>query len=447
MAEIVPVTYNSGSTISGTTQVGELAAGTSPKDYTLNPGGLIWWATPNTENNYVIAHVNPNGNQPNSQSIPDVKVGFWKTDKTNADFISWTEFIAENDGDPQVFGSGNAAKNWLTLNGYWTSYEFQNTSLSPTDYDVASLVWPVYTIYDTSVYVVNSASPFNLYLVNSGYTVTSKQNNFLNETKQTAQDSTGRYIYFGGSSLKKYDVNLNTVTSASVPGGGVSPQVNIDYDQSNNYLYAGGYNSSSNDWRMYRFNSNLGLLDSWVVTYSGAGSIYGVTFNPNDGLVYYGWGNDLIYSLNPSNGSSSLRVTLNSRKFGRELIVPETNEMYYRGTVYISGTTYRTSICVINLNDYSQTEYDVQLISTTESEVGSSAVGIAYDTLHDLVWYKQPGIGFKGIDILSKEVYVTASSSSTGTVTATVNYNTNELVTCYTLLANKGFEIYDLSLL
>ena len=57
ITEIVPVTYNSGSTISGTTQVGELAAGTSPKGYTLNPGGLIWWATPNTENNFVIAHI------------------------------------------------------------------------------------------------------------------------------------------------------------------------------------------------------------------------------------------------------------------------------------------------------------------------------------------------------------------------------------------------------
>jgi hypothetical protein len=199
---------------------------------------------------------------------------------------------------------------------------------------------------------------------------------------------------------------------------------------------------------MYRFNSNLGLLDTWVVTYSGSGSVYDVTFNPNDGLVYYGWGNYLLYALNPSTGSSSLKVTLNSANAGRVLIVPETNEMYYRGTQPISGATFKTSICVVNLNDYSQSEYDVQYFTgtgPTENEIYSSAVGIAYDTSHNLVWYKQPTIGFKGIDISSKQVYVSAPSSFSGTTTIGINYETNELVGCYALLANKGFQVYDLS--
>jgi hypothetical protein len=447
MAVITPVTFNSGTTIDGTTQVGNLAAGTSPQDYSTEPGGLRWWATPDTENNYVIAHVNPNADQPNPLTIPNVRVGFWKTDKTNPSFISWSQFIAKNDGDPQVFTSGNAAKTWLNNNGYWTSYEYQNTSLSPTYYNVDPVVWPIYTPYNTSLYVVNGASPFDLFLVNSGYTVTSKQTNFLGETKQTQQDSTGRYLYYVGTTLKRYDVELNTAITVANPGGG-SSNLFGDYDQSNNYLYAAGYNSNNNDWRMYRFSSGLTLLNSWVVTYSGGGSIYGVTFNPTDGLVYYGWGNYLLYALNPSTGSSSLKVTLNSANAGRALIVPETNEMYYRGTQPISGATFKTSICVVNLNDYSQSEYDVQYFTgtgPTENEIYSSAVGIAYDTSHNLVWYKQPTIGFKGIDISSKQVYVSAPSSFSGTTTIGINYETNELVGCYALLANKGFQVYDLS--
>jgi hypothetical protein len=123
MATITPVTFNTGSTISGTTQVGDLAAGTSPKDYSTQPGGLIWWSTPNTETSYVIAHVNEQANQPNPLSVPNVRVGFWKTQsKTEESFIERVEYISLVDGDPQTFTGGTDAKVWLNNNGYWTSY-------------------------------------------------------------------------------------------------------------------------------------------------------------------------------------------------------------------------------------------------------------------------------------------------------------------------------------
>lgn len=123
MATITPVTFNTGSTIDGTTQVGDLAAGTSPKDYSTQPGGLRWWSTPNTEDAYVIAHVNENANQPNPLSVPNVRVGFWKTEfKTEESFIERVEYISLVDGDPQTFTGGTDAKVWLNNNGYWTSY-------------------------------------------------------------------------------------------------------------------------------------------------------------------------------------------------------------------------------------------------------------------------------------------------------------------------------------
>jgi hypothetical protein len=133
MATITPVTFNSGSTISGTTQIGQLAAGTSPKDYSTQPGGLRWWSTPNKDDGYIIAHVNTEANQPNPLSVPNVRVGFWKCAKTEEAFIERVEYISLADGTPQTFTGGTEAKQWLNDNGYWTSYSQFIISAGKTD--------------------------------------------------------------------------------------------------------------------------------------------------------------------------------------------------------------------------------------------------------------------------------------------------------------------------
>jgi hypothetical protein len=133
MAVITPVTFNSGSTITGTTQIGQLAAGISAIDYSTEPGGLRWWATPNKDDKYIIAHVNPNADQPNQLSIPNVKLGFWGCDKTESAFIERVEYISLVDGTPQTFTGGTEAKEWLNDNGYWTSYSQFIISAGKTD--------------------------------------------------------------------------------------------------------------------------------------------------------------------------------------------------------------------------------------------------------------------------------------------------------------------------
>jgi hypothetical protein len=122
MASISPVSYNTGSTIAGSIQVGDFAVGTIPQDYSTEPGGVRWWSTPNTDDGYVISHINQNADQPNPVSVPNVRVGFWKTLKTDESFISWSEFISRKAGDPQNFVSGVQAKQWLNDNGYWTNW-------------------------------------------------------------------------------------------------------------------------------------------------------------------------------------------------------------------------------------------------------------------------------------------------------------------------------------
>jgi hypothetical protein len=56
--------YNTGSPISGTEQVGNLAVSVDLLDYTISPGGVQWWQGPDQDLGYVIAHTVPNDTQP-----------------------------------------------------------------------------------------------------------------------------------------------------------------------------------------------------------------------------------------------------------------------------------------------------------------------------------------------------------------------------------------------
>lgn len=49
-----PFAYNTGSSIAGTSQVGDIAIGITDQDYSLNPGGVSWWMGPDEDTGYVI---------------------------------------------------------------------------------------------------------------------------------------------------------------------------------------------------------------------------------------------------------------------------------------------------------------------------------------------------------------------------------------------------------
>ena len=283
MAEIVPVTYNSGSTISGTTQVGELAAGTSPKDYTLNPGGLIWWATPNTENNYVIAHVNPNGDQPNSQSIPNVRVGFWKTDKTDADFISWGEFISNEDGDPQTFSTGSQAKTWLNNNGYWTSYVSFVSAYTPT-----CVTLPIY-------------NAFNLGAYNLEYSPTSQElyiNTFYAGLGPLVLNTTNN-VFLG---------YLPVVPASSDKAGDLS------IDLVNNKLYDGSVNSNYvSKYSLSGLPVSGRTIEVYATPYPSTNNNFGISYNSVNNRLYVANNDDnTLYVLDGTNLSTITGISITS---------------------------------------------------------------------------------------------------------------------------------------
>lgn len=118
-----PFAYNTGSPIPGTLQIGDLAIGVDPLDYSTNPGGVQWWNGPDEDLGYVIAHPTPAGNQPNPLGIP-AYLGFWRSEfLTETSFIGIAQYVSNQHGSPQTFTTGSSAKTWLNANGYWTSYD------------------------------------------------------------------------------------------------------------------------------------------------------------------------------------------------------------------------------------------------------------------------------------------------------------------------------------
>jgi len=107
--------YNSGAGITGTAQFGSIAAGATASDY---GSGLMWWRGPDESLKYIICHTS--GDRTAGQGsyvVSSPTIGFFGCNKTDPEFITLCNTIAN-----QSFGNPVAATNWLTTNGYWTSY-------------------------------------------------------------------------------------------------------------------------------------------------------------------------------------------------------------------------------------------------------------------------------------------------------------------------------------
>lgn len=147
MATTRPFAYNTGSTISGTIQIGDIAVGDTDQDYSSSPGGVKWWMGPDEDLGYVIAAPVPEGDQPTPVEV-DAYIQFYRTsEKTDQKFfelvnslnLTATTFNFDND---------NLLKPFLNNNGYWTNwsplliahYNFNDTNSYPgTGTDVYDL--------------------------------------------------------------------------------------------------------------------------------------------------------------------------------------------------------------------------------------------------------------------------------------------------------------------
>jgi hypothetical protein len=123
MSTTTPLAYNTGSTIPDTTQIGDLAVGTTPQNYSGNLGGVPWWMGPDEDLGYVIAHPVPSNTQPTEIPGTFASLGFDRTkDFSDQSFINLSEYVSRKYSTPQTFTSASDASTWLTNNGFWNTY-------------------------------------------------------------------------------------------------------------------------------------------------------------------------------------------------------------------------------------------------------------------------------------------------------------------------------------
>jgi hypothetical protein len=124
MATTRPFAFNTGSTISGATQIGNLAIGVAAQDYGADPGGVKWWMGPDEDLGYVIGVPVPELNQP----TPVGAIGgvqFWRSNvKTDAGFLNIVNTVARKKGQ-STFTTNHNAFDWLDFSGFSTSYQQQ----------------------------------------------------------------------------------------------------------------------------------------------------------------------------------------------------------------------------------------------------------------------------------------------------------------------------------
>lgn len=144
MAITRPFAYNTGATISGTYQVGNIAVGNTNQAYSANIGGIPWWMGPDEELGYVIA-VPVSGN---TQSTPisgvNASIGFYGTEMMVNPFDETTFVTLVNQTFSQNFSSGTDSSLWLTNNGFWNSYITPVLYLdagNPASYPLTGTVW------------------------------------------------------------------------------------------------------------------------------------------------------------------------------------------------------------------------------------------------------------------------------------------------------------------
>jgi Concanavalin A-like lectin/glucanases superfamily len=118
-----PFAYNVGGPIDGTTQLADLAIGSTPQEWSLNHGGVPWWEGPDENLGYVITVPVSGNDQPTPIPGVTASVGFYRSeDFTDSSFINIAEFVSREYGFPQTFSSATQASIWLTNTGFWNSY-------------------------------------------------------------------------------------------------------------------------------------------------------------------------------------------------------------------------------------------------------------------------------------------------------------------------------------
>jgi hypothetical protein len=269
--------YNTGSLISGTTQVGDIAISEADVEYSANYGGLQWWGGPDESLGYVIAIPVSGNTQPTPISGITASLGFYGTKNMTNPLDESTFVDLVNGVFNQNFVNGNDAKTWLNDNGYWTSY--------------------VVSLCDSFTFIGNNATTTSNSAINDGTSGWDSSayslQTFNGPVSVTFQTSANGNILMGGFSYNPTATPGSTYEDTSY---GIylynSDQIEI-YENGGQVavLNVGTVVSSSDVWKVdydgtsvkYYYNSTLLYTSTNAVTQPL--HVFFPLFTPNEGAV------------------------------------------------------------------------------------------------------------------------------------------------------------------
>ena len=434
MATTTPFTYNNGTYIQGTEQIGDLSIGLLSQDYSNNPGGKTWWMGPDEDNIYVIGKDVPTEDHPTPLgNIGSVE--FWATStRSDSEFISLTNNIGG-----QSFTTTTECLNWLSTNGFWTNYTELNFGtfttqsswimkqnnggpdqvtgygniFTPNDdiyissvmnrggnftpflpYRISSSDFPssgettFNTPYTNNIYMYPKAIPGGTNF-GYGYLSHNTSSNYLFATYGTFDGSSG---ITGG--IAKWNLNNNTLID-SRPYGDFSPYLSQDVMQTwcpaNDKVYAVGGFDGSNKLQIYSGSDFTADFEEISTPGNARGRIYSSTDNSGKILWINGGGSSSRWyiisgSAFTHTGNNTPSMTNSFLKSGGfQAAYSKTSQKFYAlGIKSTNGNTVETAYLLV-VDPFNLTDKVIEFgnTDTLNQNTGGSCV---WDSNRNCIW-------------------------------------------------------------
>jgi hypothetical protein len=320
-----PFAFNPGAPIVGTEQVGQIAVGITPQDYSGGYGGVRWWNGPDEDLGYVIAQSVPDNSQPTQIDGVTASVGFFRSgEKTGQSFVNLSNTIASSLGGGP-FLSAAEAKEWLNDNGYWTSYfEYPSGLIVNLDagnvssYPGSGSTWT--NLVDSTNYTINNGS-FDA--GNGGSIVFNGTSTFvpigtplLSGTNYSMEAWVNADIVTGARNILSSSNNVFWNNGSTLSGGvgGSFSLVTSSSFPANVWRYVVlTFNDATNTMRLYingtQVSQNLSVTQSYVSETLRIGSHFGLSpISFWDGKI------SQVRVYNQEISSSSISSIFNSQK-------------------------------------------------------------------------------------------------------------------------------------
>ena len=385
--------FNTGSTITGTLQVGDLAIGVDELRYDFNVGGVQWWEGPDEDLGWVIGYPNYAGNQPNPLGI-DCYVQFWRSPVLSEEsFVNTSNRVTHFS---QNFTNGLQSSSWLLDNGYWNNFT-GGTSGASFDSQIFPLVTHPGLVYNTSLDTIfvaglsgSSAPTYEVLL----YSFSGSNYSSSGVTSPIGKNGAGGiflishntepYTYLtlvtGGTPfsyfIKKLDNNGNTQYSKTYPNNYTVNSTTFINSSSDYIGVAYTPSSFGNNVPFDLLNaSDLSVAQSFTYPLFQLGTTG--SFTPIANTSYDKGTNRLYFTQQPGDASGNflnyfgyINLSNNTTVTGSSLTynvssvsnikaIPSTTKLYYVGIEYVTPYSGAFSATTIGYTDFSDSSNHV----------------------------------------------------------------------------------------